>query len=150
MGFFSGAKKVVKPFVNVPQWIGYDIFRSMTKWVAGLFRQFFILRRAQSVETFEQAIQRLNLTENDITERIRQFERQFLLWIIVFLGVFSYSTYLAWSGSTRGFVVGLSVGLFVLSQAFRCHFWLFQLRSRKLGCSLSEWWNSKITTEKAE
>lgn len=150
MGFFSGAKKVVKPLVNVPQWIGYDIFRNMTKWLIGLFKQFFILRRAQSVETFEQAIRRLSLTEADIADRIRQFEYQLSLWLIIFLGVFSYSIYLAWSGSLRGFIVGLSVALLVSSQAFRCHFWLFQLRNRKLGCSLSEWWNSKVTAEKSK
>lgn len=147
MGFFSGAKKVVKPLVNVPQWLGYDVLKNMTKWVGGLFKQFFIPQHAEVTETFEQAMARLNLTEADIKERIQQFKFLMILWVIVFVGVFGYSVYLAWIGSMRGFIVGLSVGFLALSQVFRNHFWIFQLRHRKLGCSLREWWDSKVTTE---
>jgi len=38
----------------------------------------------------------------------------------------------------------VALTLYVLTQAFRYHFWLFQLRNRKLGCTLSEWWNARV------
>lgn len=150
MGFFSGVKKVLKPFVDVPRWIGYDQLKGMTGWLGGLIKRTFVTEQSEHSETFEQSMVRLKLTEQDLVQRTIEFKRLLVFWLFIFAMVLVYAAYLAGIGSWVGFAVSMSVALLTLSQVFRYHFWLFQIRSRKLGCTLSEWWHSKVTSEKSQ
>ena len=92
-------------------------------------------------ETFEQAIERLHLTEKDIQKRQQHFLTLSLIFSFFALLVTIYCIYLAWNAHWIAAIISFSVVLIILTQVFRYHFWHFQVKQRRLGCSLKEWWN---------
>jgi intracellular multiplication protein IcmV len=150
MGFFSGVKKVAKPFVDVPRWIGYDQLKGFTGWLAGLIKRTFTIQQAAHTETFEESMVRLKLTEQDLIQRVKEFKRLMIFWLVAFIMVLGYAAYQVGMGAWGSFILSLSIAFLTLSQVFRYSFWVFQIRHRKLGCTLREWWYSKITEEKPQ
>jgi intracellular multiplication protein IcmV len=51
-------------------------------------------------------------------------------------------------GSIKAFIVSLVVTLIALILAYRYHFWYFQMKQRKLGCTFSEWYKQGLFGEK--
>lgn len=145
MGFFSRTKKIVKPLVDVPTWISYRQMADTSKGMFTFVKNLLVPNpKPATEETFEQAIQRLNLTEADLAARAKRFKQLTIFWIVIFFTIFFYSIYLAWQGSLPGFIASIGLSVFTLVQCFRNHFWLFQIKQRKLGCSLSEWFNGSF------
>lgn len=145
MKVMRGIKRVVKPFVDVPSWMGArevgDYGRSIFSAVKGLFST---PPPPESNEDFSVAIARLRLSEADLQRRAQQFAVLAYLFLVIGLGVLAYSISLLLDGSFRGAVVGLAVTVFVLSLAFRNHFWLFQIKHRRLGCTFRDWLNGTV------
>ena len=54
--------------------------------------------------------------------------------------IFVYAGYQFFYGSIKAFIVSLVVMLIALVLAFRYHFWYFQIKQRKLGCTFNEWY----------
>ncbi len=142
MKIVSGVKKVVKPFVDVPTWLGYRQLADMSQSIKNLFKGFFIPQKPEVEEDFAATMVRLNLTEADIQQRAKEFKRLAVLFALLSTAVFVYSIYLFWIGSWKGTLAGLAVTLVVLAYTFRYHFWLFQVKQRRLGCTFRDWWNS--------
>lgn len=145
MGFWSRTKKVVKPLVNVPAWVGYDRLASSTKNIWDIFKGLFFPSQAEREETFEQAMARLNLTEESLKQRVKEFHALIFMWAVIFLGIVCYAVYLASQGSWVGFIPTITISLIPMVQMFRYHFWIFQIKKRKLGCTFKEWFNSSFT-----
>jgi intracellular multiplication protein IcmV len=57
------------------------------------------------------------------------------------LGVAGY--FVAAHYSLAGFFLLLTVTALLFANAFRFHFWAFQISQRKLGCTLAEWRRGK-------
>ena len=54
-----------------------------------------------------------------------------------------FSLYLLFSGFLLSCLLAIAVSILSLSQAFRYHFWYFQIKHRKLGCTFEEWREGK-------
>jgi len=145
MGFWNRTKKVVKPLVNVPAWVGYDRLASSTRSIWDVIKGLFFPAKAEREETFEQAMERLNLTEEVLKQRVKEFHNLIFMWAVIFCGVVGYAIYLAWQGSWIGFIPAIAISLIPIAQMFRYHFWVFQIKQRKLGCTFKEWLNSSFT-----
>jgi len=149
MGFFQRAKKTVKPFVDIPRWIDAKALIQNGKTIAELTQRIFIPTKATHIETFEEAMRRFNLTEENIQQRIKQFK----LYVGIFFGsallLFGYLIYLLIVSAYMAFFATLGLMLLMLGQAFRYHFWVYQMTQRRLGCSLSEWFKNSILRKKA-
>jgi intracellular multiplication protein IcmV len=63
--------------------------------------------------------------------------------LIAFL-IFFYDMYLFIVGGYLGGLLGLVLMLIALTLAFRYHFWYFQIKHRKLNCSLKEWYKQGL------
>ena len=96
-------------------------------------------QKAKRTETFEEAMVRLRLSKADISQRTQEFKRLFIIFLVIFIVLLSYTVYLLSEGSIRPGLVSLVLTFIVLAQIFRYHFWLFQIKQRKLGCTLREW-----------
>lgn len=134
-----------KTFFNPRGWIGYDNLKEQSKSIWGIVKPLFTSRKPVKEESFDQAMQRLRLTEQDIAVRKKNcwlLSRIFLgLGIVAFiLGIYLVIT----AGTWHGLVLSLAVSALFMSQAFRYHFWHFQIKHRKLGCTFSEWKSGKI------
>ena len=145
-GFFRGVGKVSGKVIDVraDKWLGYEYLKATSMRTFDIVRENFLPEQATSSETFEEALHRLQLTESLLKQRIKEFQR--LLWFHLALtaGVIGYALYMASQHALIATLVAFCLSIWCAGQAFRYHFWLFQMQHRKLGCTLSEWFNSEI------
>ena len=99
-------------------------------------------QKPEKTESFEQALARLNLTQADLKEKQKNFLRLAFTFAAVAGVILTYAVYLLFFGSFNAFMLAFIVSLIALSFAFRFHFWWFQVKKRKLGCSIKEWYES--------
>lgn len=142
MSFFGRAKKILKPASRIQRWIGYTHLKESTRTLFTLGKAQFIPRQARYSESFEEAITRLGLTESDLSQRQKIFTRLMRIWLLMFSVTFIYSVHLAIGQAWRSVAPTLILSTVTLIQAFRYHFWLFQIQHRKLGCRFHEWFTT--------
>lgn len=135
---------LTKRMFDVPTWIGYKQIVETTKEFGQLITNTFTPKKAEKVETFEEALKRLKLTEKDVRDRIKSFTFLCIFWAVLSVAVLAYGIYMADVGSWLSFLACLSITLVCLTQAFRFHFWLFQIKQRRLGCTFREWLNGNV------
>lgn len=138
-------RRTVTPFVDVGTWIGYAQLAQLTKMVGGTIKDLFTARKAEFDETFEEALKRLKLKEEDVQSKIRVFTFLSIFWFLVSIGMVFYGVYLAGNRSWYGFLACIGLSMVLLSQAFYYHFWMFQMKQRRLGCTFQDWWNANFT-----
>lgn len=135
-----------KTFFNPRAWLGYDTLKESTQGFFAIVRG-VLGRRAlepEKKETFAEAAARLNLNENAIKDLQFTYFSYALLFFLVALGIFGYSIWLLIHLHISAFILSLTLVALMLSQAFRFHFWHFQIKHRKLGCTLDEWLKGKL------
>ncbi|MFZ0219720.1 MAG: type IVB secretion system protein IcmV [Candidatus Aquirickettsiella sp.] len=144
MSFFSGIRKIIKPVVDVPKWVDYQNLAKSNRSVFAFIKKFFVPDQATTQESFEEALLRLKLTPADIIQRKKEFTRLMWIWVFLFLVSIFYSIYLLYNQALRGFYPCLGISVVILTQIFRYHFWLFQIKQRRLGCSFRDWLNGQF------
>lgn len=130
--------------VRVDKWMSWDYLGETADRFKVLFLDIVIPKKADTAETFEEAMQRLELTEEDLTERKKEFTRLLYFFLGLAIAIVGYALYLAFIGKMVTSLIAFCLAFYALTQAFRFHFWLFQLRNRKLGCTIKEWMNSSV------
>ena len=131
---------ILSSYIPIRNAVGADNYRqsfqSCKKIISSVFK------RAQAVqpETFEEALQRLSLTEAELDKRYHFFKRSFYMLLMVSLVLFYYAFYVLFTGHFITFLLAFAVTLLAAAQAFKRHFWMFQVRQRRLGCTFREWW----------
>lgn len=146
----SGSRigRVLSMIFNVRSWSDWDRMRAFTRYLVNGFKKFFIPQPAEKGESFELAKKRLKLTDAELKARqIGLFRLSIAMVAIAFL-LLIYTIYLLVSGGYRGGLVSFVVMLIALVLAFRYHFWYFQIKERKLGCTIQEWLKQGLKGEK--
>ena len=64
------------------------------------------------------------------------------------LGFFGYALFELFMGTWLAMLITLIVVAFAFALAFRYHFLYFQMKEKKLGCTLSEWLHQGLLKEK--
>tara|TARA_Y100000815_G_C13346334_1_gene502212 strand:- start:4010 stop:4477 length:468 start_codon:yes stop_codon:yes gene_type:complete len=149
-GIKSSFKWTFKSFVNIHEWVGLKNILMMSKGLMVAVKAVFIPQKSERKENYQEAIQRLNLSEHDILERQKAFLRIALTMACFGLICLIYMLYLLFSGLLAAGCLALIVALIVFAYAYRFHFWYFQLKSKKLGCSFNEWLNAKVSGEETQ
>lgn len=142
MGFWSRTKDIGGTVINlkVTKWMGYEQVKQSYTQLFNIAKSVFSPEQAERTETFEQALERLMLTEDELNLRRKEFTRLMIIYSIVAVLIFSYSIWIAYFyKNIMGFFMGLCVTIYALTLAFRYHFWIFQIKHKKLGCSLKDW-----------
>lgn len=145
MGFLSTTRKLGNQIfdINIGGWLGYNSIKTSTKNIVDDTKENFHVEHAEIIETFSDAMLRLNITEDDLKARKIEFTRLFFIFLIVTAAVFLYGLFIAIvHKNIIGFFITMGLTCFSLSQAFKYHFWLYQIKARRLGCTLKEWYNS--------
>lgn len=133
---------------RVDKWMSWDYLSDTTSKIKDSVTDLITPQKAKYNETFEEAMIRLNLTEADLLSRKKEFTRLFYLFVVIGLAIIGYAVYMALLGYMGACLISFCLAAFSFAQAFKWHFWLFQLRNRKLGCTIKEWMNGKIMEEK--
>lgn len=133
-----------KTFFNPTDWIGYNELKTQNLTIWDTVRGLFYPPKPRREESFENAVTRLHLKEEDIKEA----EQDYFYFAVGFLILSILSVLISIAvgilyQTIAGFILGLAMGLLFLGQAFRNHFFYFQIKNRKLGCTLEDWKNRK-------
>lgn len=142
MGLLSGIKTAGGYVVNfkVKKWVDYDQIKYSYQKISGITVALFQPEQAERTETFEEALKRLNLTETDLSARKSEFTRLMIIYILFAVAVFSYSIWIVYANSNiLGFCMGFCITVYALTYAFRYHFWIYQIKNKKLGCTIRDW-----------
>lgn len=131
-----------KTFFNPREWLGYDSLKESHIAIKENVLEAFKKEKPQYQESFGEAMNRLKLSEEDVAQRIstyRSYAFSFLfLAVIIFLYtfhiLFRYMYFTPW-------LMGMGVTGLFLAQAFRYHFWAYQMQQRRLGITYAEWKN---------
>lgn len=138
-----------KTFFNPRSWLGYDQLKSNTQLVWSVIKDLITPAKADITETFEEAMHRLNVTEADLNNKAQVFFSYAILFVLfAAISLLFGCYYLFHHKALLGCLLSLAVTALFLSQAFRYHFWYFQIKHRKLGCSFEEWRRGKPYDEK--
>jgi intracellular multiplication protein IcmV len=83
---------------------------------------------------------RFNLTPEDIKEREKDYLFYTGIFLLLSVSLFCFGFYLLIVDRTfAGCLLGIATSALFASQAFRYHFWYFQIVQRRLGCTFAEW-----------
>jgi len=149
MGFKSTMKKSLGSGLSPKRWVGYNQLQSDSKTVGKIFKSVFERSaKAEKKESFEEAVKRFNLTEEDIQKRMKS-AKQLVMTFLGFGGILLAYMLYQWTVGhiIEGFIC-LVLAALTLSYAFREHFNLFQMRQRRLGCTYKEWFKSTFKGSK--
>ena len=102
------------------------------------------IRKTGTQETFEEAMERLQLSEEALAARKKVFKMQMLLYGIGAIAVGAYTLYLLIHNHWYSVSLSFLLTIFLIVSSLRSHFWVFQIQQRKLGCTLQEWLNASI------
>lgn len=129
---------------NFRAWLNYDNVKEMVLSFFDIVSKLFIPETPKKVESFEKAIQRLSLSEEAIEQQKRGFYRLSILMSVITFLLLSYTAFHIYYLNYNAIILSFVVMLIALSLAFRYHFWYFQLKKRKLGCTFKEWLNEGL------
>lgn len=134
-----------KTFFNPSEWLGYKEVKGTIRTTWDIVKGLFVTATPTRTESFEEAIERLGLTEEDVATASRNYEIYTVLFVI--LGAFAFIVafyFLIMHLAVFDWAISLLVTALFLVQAFRFSFWHFQIKHRKLGCTFAEWKRGKI------
>ena len=125
------------------QWMGYDHLVDNFKFIQSTFtsltRKPTLGANSRRKESFEAAMERLGLSEEDLQNRMGFAKKVVVLYFLLGLGILIYAIYIAihqfWLTAFLAFIVAL----IFLGYAFRENFNYFQMTQRRLGCTYKEW-----------
>lgn len=137
---FKGTKRLTLWFFNFPKWLNWEAIKGQTDMLVCYAKNTFTIQSKAASETFEEAVERLGLTEERLQSQARAFFRLSIFCVAIGAVILSYSFYLIFSGLFLSSLLGLALTGLCLALAFRYHFWYFQITRRKLGTTFTEWW----------
>lgn len=142
-----GVKKILKTGLNPKQWLGLDVLKQQTKVLGQTFKASILLKDKANSEhyqpaSFEECLEHYGISEEGLKKKMRDS-----LWTVYFYLGLSVITliYMIYQFKYHGILAGLmcvTLTLVLWVMGFREHFYLFQMRQRRLGCTVKEWFNS--------
>jgi intracellular multiplication protein IcmV len=135
-------KRTVKKTFNVSKWAGVDHVKQDTRTLGSLFKSAFAKPHTENLpydETFEDAVNRLGLTEKDLIERQKQFFKNAMAFLAMALLISGYMLFLLFNGHIVSGLFCIFLALLALVNFYRFHFWYIQIKHRVLGLSFKQW-----------
>lgn len=148
MGLRSFIKNTAKTNTNVKGWASWGEIKQNAQ-VVGTFMDTFKKRnQTAQPETFEEAVKRLSLSEQDINARMKSYFRVAALCAILGFAALGWTFYLLlFRAMFLSSLVGLGLAGLMFTYAFREHFYYFQMKNRRLNCTVKEWFSSLLHRE---
>lgn len=146
----SGSRigRVLKRIIDVRTWLDWDRLKILSLALFAGIKKMFVPDKATEVESFDSAVKRLDITDADLEKKQTALFRLSMLMVVVGLLIGGYSIYHLFYGTFRATIVSLVVMMIAFVLAFRYHFWYFQIKQRKLGCTLQDWYRQGLWGEK--
>ncbi|MFT4058573.1 MAG: type IVB secretion system protein IcmV [Legionella sp.] len=140
--------KLLGSILNVRAWFDWERVRAFTLYLVNGFKRLFVPQKNFKAQSFKEASTKLNLNDENLHIKQNALLRLSIIMLIAAFIIFSYAGYQLMYGSFKAMIVSLIVTLIALTLAFRYHFWYYQIKQRKLGCSFNEWFRQGLLGEK--
>ncbi len=140
--------KLISSILNVREWFDWERVRSFTLYLTNGFKQLFVPQKSVKAESFKDVTAKLDIDDENLLVKQKALLRLSLLMVVVAGLMFGYAGYQLFYGSFKAVIVSLVVTLIALTLAFRYHFWYYQIKHRKLGCTFDEWFRQGLLGEK--
>lgn len=136
-----GLRRYAKRFLDVPRWIGADAIFHGARSIKAMYSAILSAGRPENVrtETYEEAIERLQLSSEVLEQRRRFFALAACAYLLFALVALGYLIILYLHHHTLAVLVCAMVVLLFLALAFKEHFWYTQMKQQRLGMTISEW-----------
>ncbi len=135
--------------INVREWADVARLKSFTVYLKSMVIRLFIPQQHTVTESFAEAIAKLKLSERDLELKKNALYRLTWLMLVFAMGILCYVAYSIYYSAITAALISLVLFMVALVLAFRYHFWYFQMKKRKLGCSFSEWFKEGFLGDKA-
>ncbi len=132
-------RRSMKSIFDVKRWVAWDDVKSTGKGVWRLGKDLFEPQVAEHHETFDEAVERMQMTEKDIAERKRGFLRLAIIYLVMAFALFMYALYIFIGGYFFTGILCLTLTALILVYAYKEHFWYTQIKHRRLGLTFKEW-----------
>lgn len=144
MGLFSGLKRTSGIFVDfrIDRWLDLAFHKQTLSNIIKHAKGLYTIPNSEKRETFKDAVLRFELSDGELEAQANRYLSLTYLFLAVSFCIFIYALcLLLFYRNFPGFCVSLALVIFGLSNAFRNHFWYFQIKQEKLGCTFKEWWD---------
>lgn len=145
----SNFKTVINRIFNVRAWMDWDRMKAGGQFIETGVKKVFIPSPSRPVETFEEAQVRLKLSDADLARQARALYRMSIVMACLSFALFIYVFYHIFYGSIHAALLTFALTLLAAVISFRYHFWYFQIKSRKLGCTFYEWYRQGLLGDKS-
>lgn len=146
----SRTRRLFNRLLNVRGWADIDRVRAGKDYIVDTCGTWLNPKKAKKVESFDAALMRLNLTDADLLTRQKGLLRLSFIMVGMAFLIFLYLLYNLFYARFLAVLLCTVVVLLALVLAFRYHFWYFQIKHRKLGCSVYEWFHQGILGSTAD
>ncbi|HHF7366953.1 TPA: type IVB secretion system protein IcmV [Legionella bozemanae] len=140
--------RLVSRIINVRRWFDWERMKAFTMYLGNGFKRLFVPQKKVEGESFNEAVQLFNLSDESLLIKQKSLFRLSIIMVLAALLILGYAGYQLFFGSIKAFLVSLIVTLIALVLAFRYHFWYYQIKNRKLGCTFNEWYRQGLLGEK--
>ena len=131
----------LKFMVNVPQWMGLGELKHHGLNIYNVVRSAFTPQQAEHRESFEEAVARMGLSEQDLVTRQKYFFWMSLCYLAVALALLCYVGYLVWHHHFIAALLSSLLTILALALMYRESFYAMQMKRKKLGCTFRDWLN---------
>lgn len=140
----SRIASLLKRIFKIGYWSDAERVKSFFQYIQALFQRLFVIESTATQESFEAVQAHLKLTDEALFIKQQALFRLSLLMFVFALFMFGYTVYQCFHGYFFAIVLSFIVSLLALAFAFRYHFWYFQIKQKKLGCSLHVWFTDGL------
>ena len=141
MGFRNYVKRIITINTNVRGWSGWDLIKDNAQIVKN-FASDLKVPTIIVPQTFEEAMKQHGLSESDIQKQIRTHFITACICVALSVAAFLWMFHLLFKGMFLSGLVSFSLSALMAAYGFREHFAYFQLKKRRLNCSVGEWASS--------
>ncbi len=133
---------------DLRRWSDWDRTKINGRYLWQSVKKYFVPQDSKKNESFESAKVRMNLSEPDLLLREKALLRLCLWMCFLAFCLMIYALFNLYQFHLRSFFASFMLVGLALTLAFRYHFWYFQIKARKLGCSIREWYQQGLRGKK--
>ncbi len=140
-----GIKRVVKKGLfsglNPVRWIGYEQIASNGRTIKNMVDGLTKPNQTTSFQpaTFEDCMRHYGLSEADLQKRMKNALLIARVCAVASLLMLAYTIYLFIHTLPLAAIICVVLTFLLWAYAFRAHFNYFQMKQRRLGCTLKQW-----------
>ncbi len=136
---YKRTKGVIARSFNFRKWGNYDEWLEIAQELLETVKNLFVPQVPKKKEHLKSAMKRLKLSEQEVLKKQRNLGLLALLSLTLGFLALAYLAWVIQQGHWAATPLSIATAVIAFALFFRYHFWYFQLRKGKLGCTVSEW-----------